>query len=470
MKFIPHDYQRRAIDKIMSTPAVGLFLEMGLGKTAISLTAAAKLIYEDFAVSRVLVIAPLKVAEDTWSRESAKWDHLKDLKIAKILGTAKQRKAAADSDADVYVVNRENVAWLTGLYPAKRWRWDMVIIDELSSFKSNQAERFKALRRVRPYIDRVVGLTGTPNPNGYMDLWAEVFLLDQGERLERTIGRYRQLYFRPGKGNGYVTYEWLLLPDADKAIQKKIADITVSMKAEDYLTLPDRIDNEVKVALPAEVRATYKRMERERLLELAGVEITAANAAAVMGKLLQLSGGAVYDDEGGFVEFHSEKTKALKDIIDTAGGPVLVFYGYRHERARLLKDLAKLKPKELQTEEDITAWNEGKIAVLIAHPASIGYGLNLQAGGHVIVWYSLPWSLELYQQANARLYRQGQTEAVVVNHLIAIGTADEQVMKSLKEKNTGQAALMAALKERITKEGIEDHAEGERTTSEADLG
>lgn len=453
MRFTPHDYQRRAIDKIMTTPAVGLFLEMGLGKTVVSLTAASRLIYEEFDVSRVLVIAPLKVAEDTWSREGSKWDHLRDLKIAKILGTAAQRRRAADSEADVYVVNRENVVWLSKYYPASRWRWDMVIIDELSSFKSSAAERFKALRRVRPYIRRVVGLTGTPNPNGYMDLWAEIFLLDQGERLERTIGRYRQLYFRPGKGNGYVTYEWLLLPEADKAIQSKIADITVSMRAEDYLSLPEKIENEVKVVLPPEVKATYKQMEREHLLELEETEVTAANAAAVMNKLLQLSGGAVYDDEGGFIELHEEKIKALRDIIDTAGGPVLVFYGFRHERARLLKALAKLNPRELETEADITDWNAGAIPVLLAHPASVGYGLNLQAGGHVIVWYSLPWSLELYQQANARLHRQGQTEAVVINHLIAVGTVDEQVVKRLRAKDTGQAALMAALKERIEEEG-----------------
>lgn len=453
MRFKPHDYQRRAIDKIMTTPAVGLFLEMGLGKTVVSLTAAERLIYDEFDVSRVLVIAPLKVAEDTWSREGSKWDHLKELKIAKILGLARQRLAAAESEADVYVINRENVVWLTQQFPASRWRWDMVIIDELSSFKSSAAARFKALRRVRPYIRRVVGLTGTPNPNGYMDLWAEIFLLDQGERLERTIGRYRELYFRPGKGNGYVTYEWRLLPEADKLIQKKIADITVSMRAADYLELPEQVENEVKVALPASARENYRKMEREHLLELAGAEITAASAAAVMGKLLQLSGGAVYDDEGGFVEFHDEKIKALKDIIDTAGGPVLVFYGFRHERARLLKALAKLKPRELKTEADITDWNAGAIPVLLAHPASVGYGLNLQAGGHVIVWYSLPWSLELYQQANARLHRQGQREVVVVNHLIADGTVDEQVIKSLRNKDVGQSALMAALKERIEEEG-----------------
>ena len=462
MKFKPHDYQRRAIEKIMETPACGLFLEMGLGKTVVSLTAAARLIYEEFAVMRVLVIAPLKVAEDTWSREGQKWDHLRDLKIAKILGSADQRKAAADSEADIYVVNRENVVWLSRLYPASHWRWDMVIVDELSSFKSNQAERFKALRKVRPYIERIVGLTGTPNPNGYMDLWAQIFLLDQGERLERTIGRYRQLYFRPGKGNGHITYEWLLLPEAEKTIQKKISDIVVSMKAEDYLELPDQIENEVKIALPTEALRKYRKMERDHLLELQDVgksTITAANAAAVMGKLLQMTGGAIYDDDGGFATFHDEKIKALRDIIDTTSGSVLVFFGFRHERERLLSSLAKLKPRELQTEKDIEEWNEGKIKVLLAHPASVGYGLNLQAGGHVIVWYSIPWSLELYQQANARLHRQGQTEAVVVNHLIAVGTVDEQVIESLRKKDTGQAALMAALKERI-KEGEENHGQG----------
>jgi SNF2 family DNA or RNA helicase len=436
---------------IMKNSACGLFLEMGLGKTVISLTAAERLIYHEFEVSRVLVIAPLKVAEDTWSRESEKWDHLQDLKIVKILGNLDKRLAAAKDDADIYVVNRENVVWLAEMYPGKYWKWDMVIIDELSSFKSSSTMRFKAMRSVRPYIDRIVGLTGTPNPNGYMDLWAQIFLLDQGKRLERTIGGYRQKYFRPGRGNGHITYEWLLLPGADKAIQEKISDIAVSMKAEDYLKLPDRIENEILVTLPPDTLKRYRELEKEHLLELQDPDatITAANAAAVMNKLLQLTGGAVYDDEGGFKVFHDEKIKALKDIIDTAGGPVLVFYGYRHERDRLQKDLTKLKPRELQKEKDIDDWNAGKVKVLIAHPASVGYGLNLQAGGHVIVWYSIPWSLELYQQANARLHRQGQTETVVINHLVAVGTVDKQVMAALKKKDMSQSALMTALKERI---------------------
>lgn len=447
MIFKPHDYQTRAINKILENKVVGLFLEMGLGKTVISLTAVEKLIRQEYEVQRVLVIAPLKVAEDTWSRESEKWEHLHDLKISKILGSADKREDAATEDADVYVINRENVVWLVNKY-RKTWKWDMLIIDELSSFKNNQAERFKALRKVRPLISRVVGLTGTPNPNGLMDLWAQIFLLDQGERLEKTIGRYRQLYFRPGKGDGHVVYEWIPLPGAQELITKKIEDITVSMRSADYLQLPERIDNEIKVQLPVEALWKYKRLEQARILELQEETVTAASAAAVMGKLLQMSGGAVYTDEGDFVHIHDEKIKALKDIIDTSGEPVLVFYGYRHERTRLLEAFKKLAPRELNTEQDITDWNAGKIKMLLAHPASVGYGLNLQAGGHIIVWYSLPWSLELYQQANARLYRQGQTEAVVINHLIAVGTADENVVKSLAAKDTGQAALMAALRER----------------------
>ncbi|MBR3070196.1 MAG: DEAD/DEAH box helicase family protein, partial [Lachnospiraceae bacterium] len=432
MKFIPYDYQKRAIDKIIDRPFVGLFLEMGLGKTVISLTAAWILMFERFEVARVLVIAPLKVAEDTWSRESEKWNHLQNLKISKILGTAKTRKAAADAEADVYVINRENVTWLMEHY-LKAWKWDMVIIDELSSFKSNQAERFKAFKKIRPLARRVVGLTGTPNPNGLMDLWAEVYCLDQGERLGKTIGSYRRAYFKPGRTNGYVVYDYIPFPGAQDAITKKISDITVSMKAEDYITLPKRIDNTIRVALPEKARKQYKKLEREHVLELFDEDrtISAASAAAVMGKLLQLSGGAVYEDDGGYVEFHDEKLKALADIIDTASEPVLVFYGYRHERERLLERFKKLEPREITGSEDITAWNEGRVNLLIAHPASVGYGLNLQEGGHIVVWYSLPWSLELYQQANARLYRQGQTKPVIINHLIATGTADENVMASL---------------------------------------
>ncbi|MBR3236852.1 MAG: DEAD/DEAH box helicase [Oscillospiraceae bacterium] len=457
MKFKPYDYQRRAIDKILDQPFVGLFLEMGLGKTVISLTAAWLLMFERFEVARALVIAPLKVAEDTWSRESEKWDHLKNLKISKILGSAKTRKAAAEAEADVYVINRENVTWITENY-LKTWKWDMVIIDELSSFKNNQAERFKSFKKIRPLVSRVVGLTGTPNPNGLMDLWAEIYCLDQGERLGKTIGSYRRAYFKPGRTNGYVVYDYIPFPGAQVAITKKISDITVSMKAEDYIKLPERIDNMIQVALPEDAKKQYKKLERERVLEIMDEDqtISAASAAAVMGKLLQLSGGAVYEDDGGYAEFHDEKLKALADIIDTASEPVLVFYGYRHERERLLEKFKKLRPREIAGPEDITDWNEGRVDLLIAHPASVGYGLNLQEGGHIVVWYSLPWSLELYQQANARLYRQGQTKPVIINHLIAQGTVDEDVMASLTAKDTTQAALMEALKEKIREEVAPD--------------
>lgn len=451
MKFVPYDYQKRAIQKILSSPAAGLFLDMGLGKTVVSLTAAWILMYERFEISRVLVIAPLSVAEDTWSRESEKWDHLKSLRISKILGTAKTREKAVAADADVYVINRENLVWLVTNY-RRTWKWDMVIIDELSSFKSSKAERFRAFKKIRPQIDRVVGLTGTPNPNGLMDLWAEIYCLDMGDRLEKTIGVYRRKYFRPGRGDGHVVYNWIPLQGAEEAITKKISDIAVSMKASDYIKLPKKIDNEIRIHLPPAAKKRYKELEQEHVIELFEDDetISATSAAAVMGKLLQLSGGAVYDDKGNWVEFHDEKIKALADIIDTASEPVLVFYGYRHERERLFKAFEKLHPREIKGQKDIADWNAGKVKLLIAHPASAGYGLNLQEGGHIVVWYSLPWSLELYQQANARLYRQGQTKPVIINHLITEGTVDEDVMRSLKAKDTSQAALMEALKERRT--------------------
>ncbi len=448
MKFEPYDYQKRAIEKIMTLPSVGLFLEMGLGKSVITLTAAKRLIYDELAVTRVLVVAPLMVARDTWSRECEKWDHLKDLRVSKILGSAKQRQEAVAAEADIYVINRENVPWLVRNYRSS-WKWDMLVIDELSSFKSSKSERFRALKRIRPMFRRIVGLTGTPNPNGLMDLWAEVYLLDGGERLERTIGAYRRKYFRPGRSNGYVVYNWIPIPGADRAIPEKIKDITVSMLSKDYLQLPDRINRIVPVTLTDEEQKVYKKLEKEHLLELDNeTEVSAANAAAVMGKLLQLSGGAIYDDDGGVVEFHQEKIKALEEIIETSEEPVLVFYGYRHERSRILKAFEKYEPRELKTEDDIRDWNEGKIRVLIAHPASVGYGLNLQDGGHIIAWLTLPWSLDQYQQAVARLYRQGQKRPVIVHHLIATGTVDEQVMEALQKKNTGQAELMHLLDER----------------------
>ena len=444
MKFIPHEYQKRMIQKVIDQTHVGLFLSMGLGKTVITLTAIEELMFDRFEVSRVLVIAPKRVAEDTWSREHRKWDHLKDLRISLVMGTAAQRREALQADADIYVIGRDNVVWLTQVLP--KWNFDMVVIDELSSFKSNQAKRFKALRRVLPASRRVVGLTGTPSPNSLMDLWAELYLLDRGERLGKTIGRYREEYFRPGKSDGHVIYSWEPRKGAREKIERLISDICVSMSAEDYLTLPERIDVEVPVTLTAEERALYDKMEHDQILTLGDDQVVALNAASVMGKLLQMANGAVYTETGEAIRIHEAKLDALEEIVDTAGEPVLVFYSYKHDKAAIESRIKGVR--EIEGPKDIADWNDGKIPVLLAHPASVGYGLNLQDGGRVIVWYGLTWSLELYQQANARLYRQGQQKPVIVHHLITEGTVDEQVMRAIKHKDTSQAALLAALKER----------------------
>lgn len=397
-------------------------------------------------MTRVLVIAPKRVAEDTWTREAAKWDHLQDLRVSPVLGTAAQRKAALEAEADIYVIGRDNVQWLVEC-SGRHWPFDMVVIDELSSFKNPQAKRFRALRKVMPRTERVVGLTGTPSPNGLMDLWAEVYLLDQGERLERTITAYRALYFKPGASNGHVVYQWIPKRGSAKAIEDKLADLCISMSASDYLQLPERIDNVIPVKLqPAEL-ARYKELERDQILQLDDDRtVVALSAAAVMNKLLQMANGCVYTDDGAYAAIHGRKLEALQEIIDTTGEPVLVFYSFRHDLAAI--EAAVPEARELKGPEDIEAWNRGEIPVLLAHPASVGYGLNLQDGGHVIVWYGLTWSLELYQQANARLYRQGQDKPVIIHHLVAEGTVDEQVMKALQAKDTGQAALLAALKER----------------------
>lgn len=447
MEFKAHDYQKRMIDLVIKKPRLGLFLSMGMGKTVITMTAIQELMYDRFQVSRVLVIAPKRVAEDTWTREHAKWDHLKALRISKVLGTERQRIRALKAEADVYVTGRDNVIWLIKYYQhLRRWPFDMIVIDELSSFKNPQAKRFRALRKVVPLVDRVVGLTGTPSPNGLMDLWAEIYLLDQGERLGNTLGAYREKYFRPGARNGYVVYKWEPFRNAQKEIEDKINDICISMSAADYLTMPKRIDNVIPVRLSPEEAEAYKRMERDQLLRIEGDDITALNAAAVMTKLLQIANGCVYSVDGKPVRIHEAKLEALAEIVDTTDSPVLVFYSYKHDLSAVRSRIKGARV--LETEEDIADWNGGKVRVLLAHPASVGYGLNLQDGGHVIVWYGLTWSLELYQQANARLYRQGQEKPVIIHHLIALGTVDEDVMAALRNKNTDQAALLAALKER----------------------
>ena len=392
------------------------------------------------------------MAEDTWAREAAKWDHLRYLRIAKILGPEKQRLAALNIDADIYVINRENVVWLVE-HCGKRWPFDMVIIDELSSFKSNKAQRFRALRKVRPLIKRIVGLTGTPAPNGLIDLWPQVYLLDRGERLGKTIRGYRERYFVPGRRNRTTVFNWIPKPEAEKAIYDKLSDICVSMSANDWLELPERIDNFIPVQLSPEAREQYRRLERDLLLPLAGSDVVANTAAALSIKLLQMANGAVYDENGLAKEIHNAKLEALEDILEAANGqPVLVYYSFRHDLERLQRYLKKHKPRQLKYQADIEDWNRGEIPVLLAHPASAGHGLNLQAGGHIIVWFGLTWSLELYQQANARLDRQGQQQGVIVHHLVAEGTVDEDVKRALEGKALGQEALLSAVKARI--EGV----------------
>ena len=449
MKYNPHDYQRYATEKIIELPACGLFLAMGLGKTVSTLTAVNELIYDRFEVEKVLVIAPKRVAEDTWTSEAEKWDHLRNLTFSKVLGSAAQREKALEVDADIYLINRENVVWLVERL-RKDWPFDMIVVDELSSFKSNQAKRFKSLRTVRPLATRFVGLTGTPAPNGLMDLWPEVYLVDRGERLGKTITGFRDRYFYPGKRNGFTVYSWEPKEGTEEAIHEKISDICISMKAEDYLQLPEQIVNDIRIRLaPAEMQK-YQEMEKEKLMELDGQEITAISAAAVWGKLLQLANGAVYDNDGAVTVLHERKLDALEEILEAScGHPVLVFYNFRHDYDRLAERFGRFNPRTIKNSEDIRDWNTGRIPLMLAQPASMGHGLNIQAGGHIIVWFGLNPSLELYQQANARLHRQGQKEAVIIHRLIVEGTVDEDVIKKLEVKDEHQDSLMEAVKARI---------------------
>lgn len=403
--------------------------------------------YNRFEIEKVLVIAPLRVAEDTWSTESKKWDHLNHLRISKILGSPAQRRKALAADADIYIINRENVVWLTNELSGigNEWGFDMVVIDELSSFKSPKAQRFKALRKYITRSGRVVGLTGTPAPNGLIDLWSQIYLLDSGERLGHTITGYRERYFTPGQRNQTTIFNYKPKPEAEQAIKKRISDICISMSAEDWLELPERIDNIQTVRLTDKERSAYDKFERDSYMEFMDGEITAASAAALTNKLLQYSNGAVYLPDGGYVTTSEKKLDALGELLDTsAGKPVLCFYSYRHDLERIQKRFPNAR--KLTGSEDIQAWNAGEISLLLAHPAGAGHGLNLQAGGNVIVWFGLTWSLELYQQANARLHRQGQTEAVIVHHLITAGTVDEKVIESLRGKHDVQDDLLRSLK------------------------
>ena len=444
MRYVPHEYQTIATRMILDHPVCGLLLDMGLGKTVSTLTAIEQLIYDRFEVSRVLIVAPKRVAEQTWPEEVRKWDHLQHLRVSVAVGTAAQRRAALAADADLYIINRENIPWLVEEIGRKRWPWDMVVLDELSSFKSSKAARFRALRRVRGSMERVVGLTGTPAPNGLIDLWPQINLLDGGERLGKTMTGYRERYFSPDKRNATTIFSWKPKEGAEKEIYRRIGDICLSMQAKDHLELPERTDIVVPVTLDPESRQVYDRLEREGVLQLAGGTVAAPQAAALLGKLQQFAGGAVYAEDGTPLHGHDCKKRALEELIEQAQGkPVLIYYAYRHERTRLLQALP------LAQDLDPERWNRREQPIALAHPASCGHGLNLQRGGSILVWYSLPWSLELYEQANARLHRQGQTEPVRIYHLVAVGTVDEQVMAGLSRKAIGQNALLEALKAKI---------------------
>ncbi len=447
-KFIPHAYQKVAIEKIIENPAYALLLDMGLGKTVSTLTAVDELKNDYFDVEKVLVIAPKRVAEDTWSREVAKWEHLRHLKISKVLGTEQQRRKALQKQADIYVINRENVEWLVSYYEnGKTWPFDMIVIDELSSFKNPSSKRFRALRKVRTRTKRVVGLTGTPAPNSLIDLWSQIYLIDMGERLEKTFTKYKSKYF---KQDPYRVYHIELQEGSEQQIYSKIDDICLSMKAKDYLKdLHEPVMNIVELKLSPKERELYDKLEKDSLLEFSDGDIVATTAAVLSNKLLQLSSGAAYNDKDGVQIIHSVKLDALEEIVEASQGkPVLVFYNYKHDVERIKKKFKQAK--ELDDSSTIEKWNNGEIEILLAHPASAGHGLNMQDGGHTIVWYGLNWSLELYMQANARLHRQGQKETVVVHHLVLKDSIDERVMSVLQGKEQQQEALMEAVKARMS--------------------
>ena len=449
MKYSPHDYQRYAAEFITTHPIAALLLDMGLGKTSITLTAINDLLFDSFEVHKVLVVAPLRVARDTWSAEIEKWEHLKNLRYSVVVGTEQERLNALRTSADVYIINRENIQWLveeSGLI----FDFDMAVIDELSSFKNHQSKRFRAFTKVRPKLKRIVGLTGTPAGNGLMDLFAEFKLLDMGERLGRLIGQYRNTYFQPDKRNGMVIYSYKPLPNAEQQIYDKISDITISMKAADHLKMPKLISTEYTVQLSEKEKEKYDRLKKDLILSTDDNEVTAANAASLSNKLSQMANGAVYSDNESIIEIHDRKLDALEDIIESMNGrPLLVAYWFKHDLERIRK---RFEIREIKSSRDISEWNSGKIPVALIHPASAGHGLNLQSGGSTLVWFGLTWSLELYQQTNARLWRQGQTaDTVVIQHIIAKGTIDEQIMKVLKSKDTTQAALITAVKAEVHK-------------------
>ena len=444
MKYEPHSYQQYATKYIEEHSVCAVLLDMGLGKTSITLTALSNLLFDSFEIHKVLVIAPFRVASVTWSAEIEKWEHLYLLQYSVAVGSESERLSALKAQADIYIINRENVQWLiekSGI----SFDFDMVVVDELSSFKNYQSKRFKALMKARPKVKRVVGLTGTPSSNGLMDLFAEFKLLDMGVRLGRFIGQYRTAYFSPDKRNGQIVYSYKPLPNAEQQIYDKISDITISMKSTDHLKMPELISTQLEVELSETEKEKYEELKKDLILQLPSGEITAANAASLTGKLSQMANGAVYSDDESVLDIHQRKLDALEDIIESANGkPVLVAYWFRHDLERIRK---RFDVREIKTAKDIANWNDGSIPVAVIHPASAGHGLNLQQGGSALVWFGITWSLELYQQTNARLWRQGQSaETVVITHIITKGTIDERIIKALKNKDTSQSALIDAVK------------------------
>ena len=444
MKYKPHDYQTFATDFVLEHPACGLILDMGLGKSVITLTALWSLLLDSFDVGKVLVVAPKRVAENIWPAELKKWEHLDGLTWSLVLGSEKDRRAALQRRAKIYIINRENVTWLVDNY---RWDFDTLVIDELSSFKSSKAQRFRALKRVRPRISRVIGLTGTPQPNGLLDLWPQLYLLDMGQRLGRFVGGYRERFFLPDKRNREVIYSYKPKEGAEEKIYELISDICISMRAADYLDMPELVASRVEVQMNAKERKLYEGFERDMVLHLKDGDLDAVNAAALSGKLVQMANGAVYGENRKVHHIHDRKLDALEDIIEAANGkPLLVAYWYKHDLERIRQ---RFDVRTIDTPKDIADWNEGKIPVALIHPASAGHGLNLQDGGSTIVWFGLTWSLELYQQLNARLWRQGQRHTVVILHIVTEGTHDEDIMKALELKDMSQTALIAAVRARI---------------------
>lgn len=455
MRYEPHDYQVYAAEYIKQHDVAAVLLECGLGKTSITLTAINDLMFDSFEILKVLVIAPIRVAKISWPDEIKKWDHLHGLRYSVAVGTEAERIKALKEDADIYLINRENVQWLiekSGL----PFDYDMVVVDELSSFKNWQAKRFKALMKVRPRVKRVVGLTGTPSSNGLMDLFAEYKILDMGQRLGRFIGQYRNTYFKPDKTNGHIVYSYKLLPGAEEAIYDRISDITISMKSADHIKMPELVNSRYMVRLDKKEYLKYVRMSQDLLLKLPKGEVTASNAAALSGKLTQMANGAVYSDDGDYEKIHDRKLDALEDIIESANGkPVLVVYWYQHDLERIQERLTERKVDfaGLDKEQNIRRWNQGDVPVGLIHPASAGHGLNLQSGGNILVWFGLTWSLELYQQTVARLWRQGQENTVSVIHIIAAKTIDERIMDALERKDHAQSALIEAVKAEVVMDG-----------------